>query len=296
MPRQNDWDRYRSFPPSAPPRRVKDGIKAQTQRGTFGNSWWAKRWIGVLENFDIGSRLARGRAYARTGQVIDISITAGHVAAKVQGSQTKPYTVTMVIQQLSQVEWQRVVQAVGAKALFVAQLLNGVMPQDIERAFALAHVSLFPTHLDEITTVCSCPDWSNPCKHSAAVYYLLGEEFDRDPFLLFALRGLERNSLLTQLGTMPDSALSPSPLPAPLMSEPLPHDMQIFWGVPLEDSLADNDIPQLPPMLASLPRRLGYFPFWRGERELQEALAEMYQAAARQSLDLLSGEYHTETT
>ena len=78
------------------------------------------------------------------------------------------------------------------QVIFTAKLLAGEMPQDIEQAFTDAGLSLFPAQSKDLDTECSCPDWSNPCKHIAAVYYLLGEEFDRNPFLIFKLRGMER--------------------------------------------------------------------------------------------------------
>src|SRR4030042_1029899 len=138
------WDDYRRFKPSIP-REAKGGIKAQSKRGTFGESWWARRWIAVLESFNIGARLGRGRSYARRGQVLSIEIDKGKVSAKVQGSRPKPY-----------------------------------------------HIKL------EVKTL-SASDWSNPCKHISAVYYLLAEEFDRDPFLIFKLRGMNREDLITML-------------------------------------------------------------------------------------------------
>ena len=80
------WNRFEGFPPASRPRAVKGGIKATSQRGGFGQSWWARRWIQVLESFHIGSRLQRGRSYARKGQVASIEVKKGLVEASVQGS------------------------------------------------------------------------------------------------------------------------------------------------------------------------------------------------------------------
>src|SRR5262249_29560519 len=175
---------YREFFPRSRPRAAKGGIKSQSKRGAFGQSWWAKRWIAVLESFDIGARLGRGRSYARGGQVLSIDVAKGEVTARVQGSRPKPYDVTIEVKTLTAGEWDRLVLALSGQALFVAKLLAGEMPQDIEQVFTEAGLSLFPQKSRDLLTDCSCPDWSNPCKHVAAVYYLLGEEFDRDPFLL----------------------------------------------------------------------------------------------------------------
>lgn len=202
---------WHEFYPPSKPRQARGGIKAQSRGSAFGNSWWARRWITVLESFQIGGRLSRGRSYARRGQVLSISIEQGAVAAQVQGSRPAPYRVRIELSALKAAESTRVVEALSQQAVFAAKLLAGEMPQDVEQAFEAAGVSLFPKKLKDLRTSCSCPDWSNPCKHVAAVYYLIGEEFDRDPFLIFKLRGLPRDELLRSLGGAAEApAASPS--------------------------------------------------------------------------------------
>src|SRR5438874_11790706 len=96
---------YRDYYPRSTPRAAKGGIKAQSKRGGFGESWWARRWIAVLESFDIGARLGRGRSYARGGQVLSIDVGTGTVKAKVQGSRPKPYDVTIEVKTLTPEQW-----------------------------------------------------------------------------------------------------------------------------------------------------------------------------------------------
>jgi uncharacterized Zn finger protein len=266
---------YRDFYPRSRPRAAKGGIKSQSKRGAFGQSWWAKRWISVLESFDIGARLGRGRSYARNGQVLAIDVAKGKVTAKVQGSQSQPYKVAIAVQGLSAKQWDQLVKTLSAQALFVAKLLAGEMPQDIEQVFTDAKLSLFPEESGDLTTECSCPDWSNPCKHIAAVYYLLGEEFDRDPFLLFQLRGLSREELLKRLSRSAPASAPPSESAAPEVEEQ-PDDM--FGEV------------RQPPMSAAWMRRLGKFPFWRGETHLLDALEPMYAAASARGMKAFLGE------
>src|SRR5436309_13783088 len=105
-----DW--YPRFPKSKP-RAARGGIKAQTKRGQFGTSWWAKRWIAVLESFQIGARLGRGRSYARGGQVLDIAVAKGKVTAKVQGSQPQPYRVAIQVKQLPGKQWDQLIDALS---------------------------------------------------------------------------------------------------------------------------------------------------------------------------------------
>ncbi|MDR3619129.1 MAG: SWIM zinc finger family protein [Paludisphaera borealis] len=275
----DDWGHPRSRPVKA-----EGGIKSQSKRGAFGESWWAKRWIQVLEGFDIGARLARGRSYARKGQVLSITIANGKVTAKVQGSRPQPYNVTIEVKTLSKSDWAKVLDALGRQALFAAKLLAGEMPQEIEDVFTEVGLSLFPAKLGDLKTDCSCPDWSNPCKHIAAVYYLLGEEFDRDPFLIFALRGLDREALTSRLGAAP-----PAPVTAPRPVEPLNARAETFWGesgARIKDSLGAVEIPREP---AALARRLGGFPFWRGETPFLDALSPIYASASPRGLDMLLG-------
>src|SRR5260370_8185258 len=103
-------------------------------------------------------------------------------------------------------DWNRVAGVVSSQAIFGAKFPGGEMRQDIESAFGRAGLSLLPQKHSDLKTNCSCPDWSNPCKHIAAVYYLLGEEFDRDPFLIFRLRGLEREELFEHLNALTGAA------------------------------------------------------------------------------------------
>lgn len=182
-----------------PPRKVVEGIKTKKERGEIGETWWSKRWIAVLESFSLGTRLTRGRSYARQGQVVSIDVEAGEVKAKVQGSQPKPYKSTIELPLLSDADWERVTDAMAEQAIFAAKLLAGEMPQNIEEAFSAVNVHLFPSNSRELVTDCSCPDWANPCKHIAAVYYILAERFDEDPFLIFKLRGRSKEQIIETL-------------------------------------------------------------------------------------------------
>lgn len=258
----------------ARPRAAKGGIKAQSQRGAFGASWWAKRWIEALEAFGMGARLSRGRTYARKGQVIAIDVSKGSIKARVQGSRPRPYEVQIRVATLSAEHWRTVAGAIASQALFSAKLLSGELPHEIEGVFEAAGHSLFPRRSSDLVTSCSCPDWSNPCKHVAAVFYLLGEEFDRDPFLILKLRGLEREELP---GLLPSEAAAPSPDPEPLACED-------FWptGELPELGLAEPRRGDGMPLI----RRLGGFPFWRGQVPLPEALAPFYESAAQRAATL----------
>ena len=192
--------RYHEYFEPSRPREAKGGIKAQSGRGGFGRNWWARRWIEVLEGFDLGARLGRGRSYARRGQVLSIDVEKGAVTARVQGSRARPYRVEIKVSTLGRSDWKKLTTTLSGRPIFAAKLLAGQLPDNIQDVFRDAGLSLFPDKGADLETDCSCPDWSNPCKPIAAVYLLLGEEFDRDPFLVFKLRGVERGELIGLVG------------------------------------------------------------------------------------------------
>jgi uncharacterized Zn finger protein len=190
---------WRDWPPPSRPIRVEGGIKARSKRGAIGEQWWSRRFIGVLESYGMSGRLARGRAYARAGQVLDFDLSQGKVTAEVQGSRPRPYQVRIGVLPLTTAQWRRVLDRLASQALFRAKLLAGEMPHEIEEVFADCGTPLFPRQASDLDMRCSCPDWEVPCKHLAAVCYVLAEEFDRDPFAMLAWRGKARDELLAAL-------------------------------------------------------------------------------------------------
>jgi uncharacterized Zn finger protein len=284
------------YPPKPKPRRVaKDGIKARSRRGEIGESWWSQRFVAVLEALCDRNRLRRGRSYARAGQVMGLTVQPGAVTARVQGSRRTPYAVRIGVRPLSAAEWARVETTMAERAVFLAALLAGEMPRNIEEAFASAELSLFPASARELTSECSCPDWANPCKHVAATYYILAEAFDDDPFLIFAWRGRPRNELLERLrevrGTHSDGAGTRAQAEAEPDSEPdaeaEPLDRQLagFWAAGPE--LAGM---RFAPRAVEVPdavlRELGSPPVPESVlRRLAAAYSVMADAAGRRALD-----------
>jgi uncharacterized Zn finger protein len=293
------WGRYWDYPyyeytPSRP-RTVKDGIKAKSQRGDIGETWWSKRWIGVLESFNMGARLSRGRSYARQGQVVSIDVQPGVVTAKVQGSQPRPYKVTIHLQPLSDRDWDSVTDAMASQAIFAAKLLAGEMPQNIEDAFREVKISLFPIAGKELETDCSCPDWANPCKHIAAVYYLLAERFDEDPFLIFKLRGRTKEEIIETLRekrakTLPsESVLSPVETSATVDDTTLPLEecLDTFWqaGEVLSTFAVHLTTPEID---NAILKRLGETPFTIRGHNIISHLSQAYSVASTAALQRAS--------
>lgn len=191
---RDEWGWYKRAAKQPPPAR---GIKLKKSAVT----WWGQRWVQALERMSraYSNRLPRGRSYARAGRTHDLTVRAGRVTAKVTGSRPTPYRVTVALAQLDDAVWNEAIAAMAAKAQFCAELLAGEMPRDIDAAFGPAGASLFPMKPADLVTACTCPDVANPCKHIAATHYVLGEALDRDPFLLFELRGRSKAQVLEAL-------------------------------------------------------------------------------------------------
>jgi uncharacterized Zn finger protein len=182
-----------------------------TQLGNDGlgqQPWWVEQWMELINSYRFKKRLERAWEYARSGNVTSIRFEGRRVHARVQGTDEEPYKVKLWLDVLSDDDWNYVLDALTQKARWSAQLLAGVMPADIERAFAASGKRLFPFKLQEVRSECTCPDKANPCKHVSAVFYLMGERFSEDPFVLFQLRGRTRSQLLVDLAKRRRKALA----------------------------------------------------------------------------------------
>lgn len=286
----SDWE-SRRFPPYQPKRPPPEhGIRMKKA----GTTWWGQRWIEALEQVLGGDarRLERGRTYARAGRAHDVLVRDGAVTALVTGSRPQPYEVRIALTQLDGACWQAAIAGMAGKAQFSAELLAGQMPAAIDEVFVAAGASLFPKERADLVTTCSCPDWGDPCKHVAATHYVLGEALDRDPFVLFELRGKSRNEVLDALR----AARAPE---AASTSEARAASDDEVPRVTLELSAENYDRPRAPlPALAfsfdepraqgALLRQLGAPPTWRSEESpavsFEGWIRDAAQAARRLAL------------
>jgi uncharacterized Zn finger protein len=182
--------------------RYAAGIRAQETRGGV-RSWWAKRWLEAVEPMGIGGRLARGRNYAASGQVVSLSIEGPSVTASVVGARPDPYRVSITFRTPGEEALGKIAAALKAEPMLLARLLADDLPLEVERMFREAGTGLFPggkiaPGRYDVTTSCSCPDYANPCKHACAVMLLLGEETARRPMTLLELRGLATEELFDE--------------------------------------------------------------------------------------------------
>ena len=200
------YDNY--YYPRTTPRAVDGGIKIK-KRGEIATHWWSRKLLSIIKSFGWENRMTRGVRYARAGQVLRINVDKGKVEAEVQGSARKPYKISIVFPIIGDSVWNKVLDSLKNRPEMISSLLGGIVPTQIEDIFLENGTSLFPEKSKELDMSCSCPDYANPCKHIAAVFYVLAENFDNDPFLILNMRGRDRKDIL--------SAIS---LPAPNVNDP----------------------------------------------------------------------------
>ena len=206
--------------------------------------WWSQRWLELLDSYRFKKRLERGRIYARQGNILSIEFQGAKVIAKVQGSEAQPYTVSLYLDSFTDEEWSYVVETMSKKAIIPAKLLAGEMPQNIEEVFTSNGLSLFPFTLSDVHSKCTCPDKANPCKHIAAIYYQLGDRFSEDPFVLFQLRGRNKEKIISDLRQLRGASVETVDVETPQTDDAtidsyIPLKIDSFWeyNQPLESSL-----------------------------------------------------------
>ncbi len=180
--------------------RYAAGIRAQESRSGGARTWWARRWVEVLERMGLGARLGRGKHYAVSGQVTGMRLEGPHVEAQVVGTRENPYRVTIDFRVPDGAAREAIVSRIKGEPMLAARLLADDLPTEVEQAFRDAGLDFFPggklaPGVYDMTTACSCPDYANPCKHVSAVLLILGEEIARRPMTLLELRGIGEEDL-----------------------------------------------------------------------------------------------------
>src|SRR5215471_17269172 len=267
----------------------------------FSRTWWGQRFIEALEEFTDPARLGRGRSYASGGRIIEYTLNKGTVTARVRGSinpyfgvyKEPIYKTSITIKAISLDDWTKVIRQIASRADLVTKLLMNEMPDTIEDAFSRLGLHLLPHSERDFLTDCSCPDYFNPCKHIAGVYYLLASALDNDPFLMFELRGLSRNDLHAELarshlGKILVSALEADEEPliepvtsfyTPPMKEPkaVVASHKEFWTVAkrLPSHLASGAQPSVPALL--IKKQGNYPPFWHKDVSFISVMEELYE-------------------
>ena len=247
----------------------------------FSRTWWGDRFIQALEEFTDENRLKRGRSYASGGKVLNFEIEENEIIAQVRGSvnpyfgvyKEPLYHIEIEITPIAKTKWKQAIDKLSSKASIVSRLLLNEVPENIEDTFSELGLHLLPHSKKDFKTSCSCPDYANPCKHIAGVYYLVASQLDRDPFLLFELRGLSKTELQEKLAASPlGKALS-----SQLNAEEIPIETSTSFYPALEKK--------------TITQKLNPKEFWLGKKRLPQTIEVANQSGVSAILIKKQGDY-----
>lgn len=220
-----------------PRKKAKKKTQHPTQRVKYGQTWWGEQWLNALSKIDFDNRLPRGRAYAGNGSVLETTISGNKIKARVEGSMPKPYNIDISVPLFGEKQKADLVEVIRKDPFILSKLLNRELPQELNRLALDQGIKLFPSSWKDFSMECSCPDWAVPCKHLAAVIYVISTEIDANPFLVLKLHGLD---LLEELKDM-EGGLSHH------LQEPIQTvESMMVQYVPQADSGPDFSGPALP--------------------------------------------------
>jgi uncharacterized Zn finger protein len=253
-------------------------------RPAFGKTWWGQQWLAALTHIDFDNRLPRGRSYANKGAVSHLSISAGTLQARVKGSRAQPYKVTITVPSFKPHDAERLLDRIASNPVLIARMLNRELDPALLALASTLGIAVFPSRWDDLSMQCSCPDWAVPCKHLAAVIYLLSREIDGNPFLVFSLRGLDLVAALKRrnidIGNRAAAAL---PTVAELLGSAESGNTQ-------ETSPLDGlDFAVIPDLAGSLLHVLPANPTFFSTGDFRETLGRLMARVAKSARLLLNG-------
>jgi uncharacterized Zn finger protein len=244
----------------------------------WARNWWGAAWVEKMERLAEPKRFAEGAQFARTGFLPSVRFDGRTVAARVQVPHEPPYMVRISFDPFSREQWDGLLAEVRDRDALASSISSGDLPMEVQTAFAKANLRFMPERYVDLHLECACPDWLKPCKHLVAVWLKFARDFDREPFLVFELRGLKRDELLALLRNRQPAAVpelkEPEEFPElalPLKLESLPADPEAFWSAPA--------LPTAPP---ESPERLilddNIFEKLRGWPGLESQFHQIYDA------------------
>ncbi|MDR0872643.1 MAG: SWIM zinc finger family protein, partial [Prevotellaceae bacterium] len=166
----------------------------------YGVTPWGKWFLDTLFSFGYEERLARGKSYANTGKVEALNISDGKVTAKIKGHYMPYYKVSVEFSPLPPEKQKQVEQILHGSPAYLVSITQGNLPEDFYKKIKSEHIPLVPEKWGEMKRSCNCPDYGDPCKHMAALFYVLIQEIDTDPALIFRLRGIDLDKIVKQFG------------------------------------------------------------------------------------------------
>ena len=238
----------------------------------FGHTWWGKRWLEALSNIDYSNRLPRGKRYARNGSVQSIDIEGPIISAKVKGRRPTPYSVSLKLWTFKKAEKESLLGIVQENPYYLSQLGAHILPPELEQEAEAAGIRLFPKSWKELGMHCSCPDWAVPCKHLAAVVYIIANEIDKNPFLVFGMHGLD---LYSAVG----GATAEEPITGiESFLAPEPEEYNYY-----RENLEGLDLSAVPDLYPAISQLLTEFPLFYLKNDFKEILLKAYRRSSKET-------------
>ncbi len=256
----------------------------------FGYTWWGQQWLNAFSDIDNSNRLPRGKSYARNGKARDIIIAAHTVNAKVQGSRPKPYKVTVSVTPFTKAEKEAIVGTITDNPVFLSQLLSRELPPGINEVLSRQRIDLFPGSWNDMQAKCNCPDYAMPCKHIASVIYLIANEIDKNPFLIFELHDMDLLQALQKKGFAGERpAVEDIPSVKALTQKLLKSPLEASQGSP-----AMPDLSKVPECRDELLSLLTPNPLFYPGKDFKEILDKVLKAKSREAKKQLEAALTTE--
>lgn len=260
----------------------------------YGNTWWGEQWLHALAHIDYDNRLPRGRTYAGKGAVRNLTLQGGTVQANVLGSRSQPYRVFIQVPPLPRKQVDQLLDVLVTDPGVIARLLNRELDPTVSELARHLGIAVFPSRWKDLVMECSCPDWAVPCKHLAAVIYVISREIDSNPFLVFTLRGVD---LIQQLKTrginIAHEAEADVPGLSALLTDDGITDGEVQSDLAALEKLVYASLPDLAePLLAVLTPRPVFYP----EGDLRDVIQRILARAARHAGKALTGATPTGTS
>lgn len=265
-------------------------------------TWWGTKFMAALQGFMDEGRLKRGRSYCTDHRLITFEIKNNTIHATMRGNinpyfgiyKEPQYKVTFTLSKIPSNTWDKIIQRLSKNAAMISRLMLFEMPNTIEQVFSEFNTHFLPKKRTDLESHCSCPDWQNPCKHVAGIYFKVAQLLDEDPFFMFQLRGISKEilyqklikteigqALVSNLELQKDIELTYN---TRFYTEPIWHTLketpihpQHFWsGKKLSTPLAEEtDVPHS--VSGLVIKKQGDYPsFWKKETSFFETMQAVY--------------------
>ncbi len=243
----------------------------------YGKTWWGEQWLEAFNGIDYSNRLPRGRSYAGNGSVRKIDVSGTGAEADVQGRRRTPYKVEVRLPAFSASAQKKIIATISQNPAVLARLLSRQLPEQTLTLLKEQKIHVFPANWKDMNARCSCPDWAMPCKHIAAVIYLIANEIDKDPFLVFRLRAMDLPRVIEKASGLNLASLDNLPQ---VLENWQPEPVIEHWAIPETPAFEQFDLTTIEPLGNRIFSILSPQPLFH-DKDFRQVMAGIYKRAAK---------------